>query len=165
MVHLPNNSHAEMIEKAGWKANEPLRKVVVFEAEWDGQGEIPSAAKLLKNNVSECPVQVERAIVKYYGKLKGFLETGRDWKFFGDLAKFADVWQRLKVLPPGVVFPKECGSLDLRGLTSLPQGVVFPKECGYLYLMGLTSLPQGVVFPAKIGGYLDLRSDLKAQLK
>ena len=165
MCHLPSNSHSEMIDAAKWRVNEPNKRAVVFEAEWDCQGEIPAVAKLLKHNASECPPQVERAVVKYYKALQECILNGDHWKDFSEFVKFSDVWARMRVLPQGVVFPKECGYLDLGGLTSLPQGVVFPKECGYLYLGGLTSLPQGVVFPEKISGYLDLRGDLKAKLQ
>ena len=108
----------------------------VFEAEWDCQGDIPAVSKLLTNNASECPPQVERAVVKYYKRLQEFILTGDHWEDWGEFEKFSDVWAKIKVLPQGVVFPKDCGSLDLSGLTSLPQGVVFPKDCGYLYLRG-----------------------------
>ena len=104
-----------MIEKAGWRANEPNKKVIVFEAEWDCKGDIPVAARLLKNNASECPEQVERAVVKYYTKLRAFLENGEGWKRFSDFENFADVWSRLKSLPEGVTFPEKIGgSLCLR---------------------------------------------------
>ena len=144
MCHLPSNSHSEMIDAAKWRVNEPNKRAVVFEAEWDCQGEIPAVAKLLKHNASECPPQVERAVVKYYKALQECILNGDHWKDFSEFGKFSDVWARMRVLP---------------------QGVVFPKECGYLDLGGLTSLPQGVVFPEKISGYLDLRGDLKAKLQ
>ena len=163
-AHTPDNSHTGMIEKAGWKVNQPNAAIVVFEAEWNGIGEVPPITKLIRNS-GECPTQVERAVIEHYTKLRDFLASGKDWKYFSVFEKYADVWARLKVLPQGVVFPKDCGYLNLSGLTSLPQGVVFPEKIGgSLYLSGLTSLPQGVVFP-KDCGYLDLRGDLKAQLK
>ena len=31
-AHKSNNSHAESIEEAGWRVNEPNRKTIIFEA-------------------------------------------------------------------------------------------------------------------------------------
>ena len=158
MCHTPTNSHTEMIEAAGWRVNEPNRKTVVFEAEWDGVGDVPPAEKLIKNNREECPELVKKAVLKHYTALRDVLVGKGDWRRFADFEKDSDVWARLTSLPAGVVFPEKIsGSLYLPSLSSLPAGVVFPaKISGSLDLSRLTSLPEGVVFPEKIGGYLDL---------
>ena len=67
----------------------------------------------------------------------------------------------LTTLPDGIVFPKECGSLNLSSLTTLPDGIVFPENVSdSLDLSSLTTLPDGIVFPKKCG-FLDLSKDLK----
>ena len=92
--HLPTNSHSEMVNAAGWRENEPNRKTVVFESEWNGDGEVPDINKLLKNNASECPAQVERAVIKYYRTLKAAITPGGKFdKIFSDPQKFQDVWE------------------------------------------------------------------------
>jgi hypothetical protein len=135
MLHDPSNSHSEMIQVAKWRTNEPNRKVTVFEAEWDGQGDIPSDSRLIRNN-GECPERLVSRIRSHYVKLKEAIETGKHLDgYFSDLAKYGDVWAHVKKLPDNVTFPeKMSGSLDLSSLKTLPDNVTFPKECGYLYL-------------------------------
>ena len=161
-AHDSQNSHSEAVQKAGWRDNEPNRKINLFEAEWNGEGDLPSDEKLVRNS-GECPEKLMIAIRRHYLRLQKFIQSGKEWKHFADIEKWADVWGKIKVLPADVKFPAQFGYLDLSSLTSLPADVKFPAECGYLDLRSLTSLPADVKFPAECGS-LDLRSDLKAQL-
>lgn len=92
MFHLPSNSHSEMVEQSGWRDNEPNRKTLVFEAEWSGNGEMPDAARLVRNH-SECPSLVQAAILRHYSRLAGALkDAGELMAHFEDVKKFHDVW-------------------------------------------------------------------------
>ena len=112
-AHLPTNSHSESITAAGWRENQPNRKTIVFEVEWDLRGDMPADSKLIRNH-GDCPEQLVTAIKRHYLAAKKFIETGEGWKKFGDLEKWGDLWSKVRVLPEGVTFPKECGSLYLR---------------------------------------------------
>jgi hypothetical protein len=161
MCHTPDNAHGKMIEAAGWKNNEhaPAISATVFEAEWDGKGQLPPDGRLVRNS-GECPEKLMAAIRRHYEKLHDFLESGKDWKYFCDFAKWADVWGSLKSLPDNVQFPDSIdGNLYLRSLASLPDSVQFPDSIGGVLDLGsLTGLPDNVQFPDSIGGFLDLRS-------
>ena len=94
VAHLPNNSHSEMIEKAKWRDNEPNRKIIVFEAEWDGTGEVPSDGKLVRNS-GECPEKLMTAIRQHYLRLRKCLISGKHLDgHFKDHTKWADVWSK-----------------------------------------------------------------------
>ncbi|MDB6027545.1 MAG: hypothetical protein JWM68_3768 [Verrucomicrobiales bacterium] len=185
MAHDPNNSHSDMIDKAGWRVNQPHRPIVIFEAEWSGDGDVPSNGSLIRNS-GECPEKLVAAIRRHYEKLKEAISEGKHLgTYFQEFEKYSDVWARVKALPEGVTFPAKCDYLDLSSLTSLPEGVTFPAKCDYLDLRSLTSLPEGVTLPADLKTLdlrsltslpegvtfpadlktLDLRSDLKAQLR
>ena len=69
LIHTADNSHAKMIEAAGWRANQPNETVRVFEAEWDGIGKFPMDSTLIRN-VSECPERLKDKIRNHYKKLQ-----------------------------------------------------------------------------------------------
>src|SRR5579859_2435383 len=84
MFHLPSNSHSEMVQASSWRDNEPNRQTLIFEAEWNGQGEMPSPSRLIRNS-GECPERVVNAIMRHYTKLSEALKFGK-WfeKYFAD---------------------------------------------------------------------------------
>ena len=93
MFHLASNSHSEMVAASGWRENEPNRKVLVFEAEWNGAGEMPGDSRLVKSNFGECPDKVIKAIRKHCLKLKEALSEGKHFdKYFADAKVWGDVW-------------------------------------------------------------------------
>ena len=177
-AHLPNNSHAESIEAAGWRVNEPNRTIIVFEAEWDGEGEFPADGKLIRN-LRDCPDMLVEAIRRHYAKLREALDAGKHVTGAGYFCaeKWLDVLEkaatRFSVAFPqsigdslylsgltsakDLVLPQSIGgSLDLSGLTSA-KDLVLPQSIGdSLDLRGLTSA-KGLVLPQSIGGSLDLR--------
>ena len=91
-AHLANNSHGESIAAAGWRVNEPNRKTVVFEAEWDGVGDLPTDEALIRNS-GECPHNLITAIRRHYTKLAEAIKTGKHLDgYFADTKKWCDVW-------------------------------------------------------------------------
>lgn len=113
MLHFPHNSHAQMISEAGWRGNEPNRRTIVFEAEWDGVGQFPTDEKLVRN-AAECPKQLLAAIRRYYHMVSESIREGKHLDFFGDMTKYKDIWERITTLPDGVTFPATCQYLYLR---------------------------------------------------
>ena len=99
MFHAPHNSHSKMIEEAGWRANQPFRDPVVFEAEGT------SVADLKIRSVDSCPERLVDAIKAHYRKLEEALSatSGLDG-YFSDYKKYSDVFSRLKTLPDGFKF-------------------------------------------------------------
>ena len=92
--HLPSNSHSEM---AGDLKNGPNRKPVIFEAEWNGLGEIPKPEKLIRN-YDECPPKLVEKIVQHYQALSGALKDGKGCEvggYFADIEKWYDVWSAI----------------------------------------------------------------------
>lgn len=71
--HDKSNSHSGM---AGDIRNEPNRKTVIFEAEWNGQGDLPPDTKLIRN-IGECPERLVKKIRDHYIKLKEALVNGK----------------------------------------------------------------------------------------
>jgi RNase P/RNase MRP subunit p29 len=65
IIHDPSNSHSGM---AGNLVNKPNRKPVIFEAEWNGEGEIPADGSLIRNS-GECPERLTKRIRAHYLKL------------------------------------------------------------------------------------------------
>ena len=61
----------------------------------------------------ECPEPIKQAVLKHYIALRDVLVGKGDWRRFADFEKYSDVWARLTSLPADVVFPAECGHLDL----------------------------------------------------
>lgn len=47
IAHVPENSHAQAVEAAGWVENTDFR-TRFWEWEWDGRGQIPPVEKLLR---------------------------------------------------------------------------------------------------------------------
>jgi hypothetical protein len=91
-AHLPSNSHSESISAAGWRENEPNRATLIFEAEWSGEGELPSDSKLIRN-FGECPEPMVKRIQEHYRRLKEAITTGKYLDtHFSDTKKWCDVW-------------------------------------------------------------------------
>ena len=186
IYHDQTNSHSGMIEKCGWRVNQPNAKTLIFEFECKEEillsdCDLFEKASSLIRNFGECPESLVKKFVAQAVKIRAFLKEEKGGEFFTDWEKWGDVLAKCSKLPENVTFPKECGYLDLNGLKELPENVTFPKECGSLYLNdlkelpenvtfpkecgslylnGLKELPENVTFPEKIGGYLDL-NDLK----
>ena len=157
VAHNQNNSHSDSIKEAGWRDNEPNRKINVFEAEWNGEGEMPPDSKLIRN-IGECPEKLVKAIRKHYTKLAEALSSGKHVLAGGYFVseKWVDVLLAVAAKKMPVAFPENVGGhLDLSGLTSA-KDLVLPKSVGgHLYLSGLTSA-KDLVLPKSIGGYLNL---------
>ena len=156
-AHNQENSHSGASEAAGWRDNEPNRKIVVFEAEWDGEGEMPSDSKLIRN-IGECPPQLVKAIRRHYTRLHEAMESGKHCghgEYFSE-EKWLDVLMAVINGGFAVAFPQSIGGyLYLRGLTSAKDLVLPQSIGGYLDLSGLTSA-KDLVLPQSIGGSLDL---------
>lgn len=121
MCHLQNNSHSEMIENAGWRHNEPNKTVRVFEAEWNGDGEVPSCGSFVCNS-GECPERLMTAIRQHYLRLKECLATGKHiqpGEYFADHKKWADVWS--KAMERGFM-PDFSKVVEFRGDVIVAQG-------------------------------------------
>ena len=85
--HSPDNSHAEMAKEL---QNQPNRCAVIFEAEWNGDGDLPSDAKLIRN-ICECPERLVKKIRNHYIKLQEALKTGKHFDdYFSDTKKWSD---------------------------------------------------------------------------
>ena len=63
IYHDPSNDHSKMRELVGETASSaPItRKAITFEAEWDGDGELPANAKLIRN-IGDCPERLVKKI-------------------------------------------------------------------------------------------------------
>lgn len=94
VTHVISNSHSEAIIKAGWRDNEPNRKTVNFEAEWDGEGEMPENNNLIRN-FEECSEKLANRIREHYIKLSEAITTGK-WldSYFKDIDTWRDVWAK-----------------------------------------------------------------------
>ena len=111
LLHTPDNSHSGMIESYGKSlgapdlSNKPLRKTVLFEAEWDGEGDLPPDTRLVRN-ASECPEKLMGMIREHYHKLEEAMTTGKHLDgYFSDTAKWSDVWNQCIKRGVSVVFP------------------------------------------------------------
>ena len=115
VTHTPDNSHSGMINKVGWRVNEPNRKAIVFEVEWNGRGAMPSDTKLIRQ-CGECPEPLVKRIREHYRKLAETLKTGKHLlTYFADIEKWSDVWSKVTSLPENVKFPETVsGGLYLR---------------------------------------------------
>ena len=157
VAHNQKNSHSGAIQEAGWRENEPNRRINVFEAEWNGIGEMPPDSKLIRNS-DECPEKLVKAIRSHYIKLNEALTTGKHVLAGGYFSseKWVDVLSAVANRNMPVAFPEKVGGyLNLGGLTSA-KDLVLPKSIGgFLNLCGLTSA-KGLVLPKSIGGSLDL---------
>ena len=133
-AHLPSNSHSESIEAAGWRVNEPNRTPFIFEAEWNGIGELPSDWGLIRNS-GECPEKLTKRIRDHYAKLRDAISGGNHLTtYFSDVKKWHDVWSRaienkVPVTLPSV-FP---GSIVLREGATL-QADALTEVSGYIYV-------------------------------
>jgi hypothetical protein len=117
--HLPSNSHSEM---AGDLKNQPNRKPILFEAEWDGEGELPPDNKLIRNH-AECPPRLAKMILAHYVKVKEAMTTGKHLSgdgYFADTKKWCDVWNSAIAKGITVVLPRVFnGNLAVSGSAKL----------------------------------------------
>lgn len=89
--HEPGNSHSNMAERL---RNLPNRQPIIFEAEWDGVGELPPNNRLIRN-FSERPEELVTRIRLHYVRLKQAITEGRHFDhYFGDTEKWSDVWNQ-----------------------------------------------------------------------
>ncbi len=146
-----------MIEKAGWRVNEPNKKTVVFESEWDGEGDLPSATKLIRNH-GDCPEQLEKRIVSHYRKLQEAIKDGKHLdSYFADTKKWADVWNKAIASGAPVTLPEVFeGDLYVSGSAKLDALV---KVGGYLYVYGSAKLDAPAL--KEVGGDLYVSGSAK----
>ena len=170
IYHDQTNSHSGMIEKCGWRVNQPNAKTLIFEFECKEEillsdCDLFEKASSLIRNFGECPESLVKKFVAQAVKIRAFLKEEKGGEFFTDWEKWGDVLAKCSKLPENVTFPKECGYLDLNGLKELPENVTFPEKIGgYLDLNDLKELPENVTFPKECGS-LYLNGDLKYKMK
>ena len=156
--HDPGNSHSKM---AGELKNKDNRKPIIFEAEWNGQGDLPPDKKLIRNH-AECQERLVKMIRNHYIKLKEALTTGKHLDengYFRDTKKWWDVWNEAIRLGVAVKLPAIfLGSLDLRENAKLDASAL-TSIGGYLYLRENAKLDASAL--TSIGGYLDLSENAK----
>ena len=159
MKHLPSNSHAEMIDQAGWGNNKPNRKVVVFEAEWSGEGDLPSDGALIRNS-GECPERLTNRIRSHYQKLKEALSEGKHLStYFKDTKVFCDVWNMAIQRGAPVTLPRVFkGSLAVYGSAKL-DAPALTEVGGYLDVYGSAKLDAPAL--TEVGGYLAVSGSAK----
>ena len=156
VAHLASNSHSEMIKSAGWRDNEPNRKILVFEAEWNGEGELPPDTKLIRN-CGECPEKVKSRIKAHYQKLKEALETGRHLDgYFADADKWGDILTEAMNRGHAFDFSKV---VSLGGTVYVREGATFTAPV--LTKCGTVDVRKGATFTApvlpEVSGYVDVR--------
>ena len=91
--HDPDNSHSKMGARLNL-LNKPNRQPVIFEAEWNGEGDVPSDTILIRQ-CGECPKPLAKRIRAHYHKLKEALTEGKHLGkkgYFSNHEKYADVW-------------------------------------------------------------------------
>ena len=157
--HTRDNSHATM--RAGCE-NEPNRKVVVFECEWNLEGEMPPPDKLIRN-IGECPERLVKMITRHYAAAQKAVTTGEGLNqngIFSDQRKWTDLYQaamrrgspvELVGEFPGYVIVKQGGTLNVPALESVA-GDVRVAQGGTLNAPALTKA--GYVIVAQ-GGTLN----------
>ena len=149
-AHVAGNSHSTAITEAGWRDNEPNRRTLIFEAEWDGIGEIPESSQLIRNN-GECPERLEKAIREHYRRVKEAITTGKYLdSTFADTKKFADVWNKAIANGVSVEIPAVFhGDLYVYGSAKLD---ALTEVGGYLRVYGSAKLDAPAL--TKVGGDL-----------
>jgi hypothetical protein len=158
IIHDSTNSHSGM---AGTLVNKPNRKAIIFEAEWNGVGEVPPSAVLIRNN-GECPERLEKMIRAHYVKVKEALATGAHLNtYFKDTKKWADVWNAaIKAGAPVVLPAVFSGDLWLYGDAKL-DAAALTNVGGYLWLYGDAKLEAAAL--TSVGGDLVLYGDAKLE--
>ena len=158
--HTPDNSHATM--RAGVE-NKPNSKTVVFEAEWNLEGEQPAPTKLIRN-IGECPERLVKMITRHYAAAQKAVTTGEGLNqkgIFSDQRKWTDLYQaamrrgspvELVGEFPGDVIVAHGGTLNVPALTKA--GYVIVEQGGTLNVPALESVA-GYVIVAQ-GGTLNV---------
>ena len=158
--HTRDNSHATM--RAGIE-NEPNRKVVVFECEWNLEGEMPPPATLIRN-IGECPDRLVTMIERHYRAAHTAVTTGKGLSqtgIFSDQTKWCDLYQaamrhgspvELVGEFPGYMIVEQGGTLNVPALESVA-GYVRVEQGGTLNVPALESVA-GDVFVEQ-GGTLN----------
>ena len=152
MLHDGGNSHSNMIDTAKWRVNEPNRSVIIFEAEWDCEGEMPKDDKLIRNS-DECPNTLLVAIRRHYQRVREAITTGRHLDTcFADTKKWDDVWCKAIAEGVAVTLPAVFeGNLVVSGSAKL-DAPALTKVGGYLGVSGSAQLDAPAL--TKVGGYL-----------
>ena len=140
MLHDGGNSHSNMIDTAKWRVNEPNRSVIIFEAEWDCEGEMPKDDKLIRNS-DECPNTLLVAIRRHYQRVREAITTGRHLDTcFADTKKWDDVWCKAIAEGVAVTLPAVFeGNLVVSGSAQL-DAPALTKVGGYLVVYGSAKL-------------------------
>ena len=151
MLHDGGNSHSNMIDNAKWRVNESNRSVILFEAEWDCEGdEMPKDDKLIRNS-DECPNDLLVAIRRQYQRVKEAITTGRHLDtWFNDTKKWDDVWCKAIAEGVAVTLPAVFeGNLVVYGSAKLD---ALTEVGGYFVVSGSAQLDAPAL--TKVGGYL-----------
>ena len=165
IAHIPSNSHSGAIAAANWSDNgvsTAIRnKGGLFEAEWNGRGDVPPTPALLKHTTRDFPNTVETVARAHYEKLWRYLSGENDTKL--DKYFEADVWldvqlQRLIGNGEGSVRIKcdkagDATHVDLSGCTGLTSVPAFPNAT-HVDLSGCTGLTSVPAFPNATHVYL-----------
>jgi hypothetical protein len=118
VAHVAENSHSTAVSKAGWRENEPLKRPVFIEAEWDGIGEYPGVDEICRVPDGEKMTPVQRkAVDGHYRALAAILQ-GKPSKAarFAE-PEYADVVCQANIQRPEV--PKLLGYLHRRLFTEM----------------------------------------------
>ena len=136
LAHVAENSHSTAVSKAGWRENEPLKRPVFIEAEWDGQGKYPGATKICRLQSGESMTAAQlKAVDRHYLALATMLQDDKPpaavRSKFSD-PEFADVIsERILLTQPNA--SKMLGYLQRRIFRELlsrnrPSGLAFPQR-------------------------------------
>lgn len=168
-LHDGSSSHSAMIAKAGWRENEPNRKTLNFEADWDMMATAMLPPNRLIRGHHECPERLERRIVEHYNRVFEAVVEGRHLDgYFKNSKQWGDVWEAAANRGVSIAIPSTMENalriyghvrlLDLENLTGslyvLP-GATF--EAPNLSDIGITLHVYGVAelkAVRKIGGHL-----------
>jgi len=154
--HDSGNSHSEMANEL---RNLPNRQPVIFEAEWNGEGDVPSDGTLIRNN-GECPDRLTKKIRDHYIKLKEAITTGKHFDgYFKDTKKWADVWCRAIANNVPIQLPAVFhGNLTVYGSAKL-DAPALTEVGGNLYVYASAKLDAPAL--TEVGGYLTVDGSAK----
>ena len=137
MAHVPENSHSGAAAACGWRENEPNKRPVFVEAEWDGEGEYPGADKITRVPAGEELTAAQRKrIDSHYSALASILKNRRptfEQLLYWNKPAFSDVLSRLWVETIPEEITEWTGSLDVQQGATLTAPAL-TKVTGYLYV-------------------------------
>lgn len=189
IAHLPSNSHSGAVEAAKWTENDrisEMRGVPRFvEAEWDGDGAFPGAAKVARGELTETQRKVIESHYEALAKLLSDPGEHAERMLFGDGIfaddKYADIRWRVLINPKCpkrvadklVILPLHANGEPIKSfdprITKLEGNLVvasgyeihapaLTEVGGYLAVYSSAKLDA----LQKVGGYLDVRGQLIA---